>query len=276
MAGPTPYTCRSCSAALDDADDTASKGYVKCRFCGTLNDVAAARTVAPPSPTRPPASTASAPPRVQGARRTVRIAPRDPSLPAPKGFTVDCDATTLTLVKRWRTAAVGCLLVFALFWNGFIAAWVLGTGHVPGGLGLVFGLFSIPFVLVGLGLLYACAATLVNRTTITASASVLSVHVGPLPWRRTPDLDPSDLEQIYAQTKTSTTDSGTSTWGVVTARLRGGVRKPIAGSIRKLEDAQFVAETLAAFYGLDGATFPGGTPGGPPPGARWSDDGLSG
>lgn len=275
MPGPTPYTCTSCRAALDDADDTASQGFVRCRFCGEVNRVEAASSVPRRAPQRPPAPVSSARPAVFGARRTVRITPRDPSLPVPKGFTVDCDATTLTIVKRWRTAAVGCLLFFALLWNGFIAFWNFGVSHA-GGIAIVFHLFSIPFVLIGLALLYACAAVLVNKTTISASANVLSVRVGPLPWRGTPDLDPSDLEQIYAQTKTSTSDSGTSTWGVVTARLRGGVRRPIAGTVRKLEEAQFVAETLAAFYGLEAPGASDGDPEASSAGMRASDDGLPG
>ena len=253
MGGSTPYTCSSCKAALDDADDTASKGYVKCRFCGEVTQVApAAASGGRSGSSLGGAWDREAPPRSSGARRNIRIRPRDSTFPEPPGFTVTSDATTLTIVKRWRTALVGCLFLFALFWNAFLVFWNLGVSQA-GGIAIVFHLFSIPFVLVGLGLIYLCAATFVNRTTITASASVLSVRVGPLPWRGNLDVDPSDIEQLYVETKTRSSKNGTSSWSVVAVRMRGGVRRTLVGSVRTAADAAFVVETLEAFLGLPSA-----------------------
>jgi len=247
MAGATSYTCGSCGAALSDVDGTASKGYVKCRFCGEVTDVTAPPPATATRGAVPPPR--AAPPRAPGARRHIRVQPRDSTLPVPKGFEVDSDATTMRIVKRWRTAAVGCLVVFAVFWNAFLVLWNLGVSQA-GGIAIVFHLFSIPFVLVGLGLIYLCAATFVNRTTITASASVLSVRVGPLPWRGNLDVDPSEIEQLYVETKTRSSKNGTSSWSVVAVRMRGGVRRTLVGSVRTADDAAFVVETLEAFLGL--------------------------
>jgi hypothetical protein len=103
MPGPTPYTCTSCRAALDDADDTASQGFVKCRFCGEVNRVEAASSTPRRVPQRPPAPQLGGP--RCSARVAVRITARPRRSPCPKGFTVDCDATTLTIVRRWRAVA---------------------------------------------------------------------------------------------------------------------------------------------------------------------------
>ena len=96
-----------------------------------------------------------------------------------------------------------------------------------GGIAIVFHLFSIPFVLIGLGLIYLCAATFVNRTTITASANVLSVRVGPAPLARRPRRRPErHRADRTSQTKTRSSKNGTSTWSVVAvARCAGGVRR---------------------------------------------------
>jgi hypothetical protein len=96
---------------------------------------------------------------------------------------------TLTLSRAWRVrwafpaafATFGS--VFLAFWGGVVAAAGLGLIgghlHVQPAVAIVMGL-----VVLGLAsaLGYLAAALLLNRTTVSISATEISRHHGPIPW----------------------------------------------------------------------------------------------
>lgn len=120
-------------------------------------------------------------------------------------FTIEKSGEELAISWPWRSVA-GCFLVpFAIFWNGFVAFWMmgaLGTGEP------FFAMFGIPFVLVGLGLIYVTAAVFVNSSTVRVRDGILSVEHGPLPWRHPTPIPVDKVQQIYVHHKQVRTKNG--------------------------------------------------------------------
>lgn len=163
--------CPACGAEAEARDVAA--GMVLCRACGALSQV--------DTPGRPVARW-SGPERPAGAP-TAAVWPtqvRD-----------DGDA----LVQPWFSCASLLVIPFALVWNGItwtVVAAVLLAPDIP----LVFRLFPVFHVAVGLALAYAGAALLVNRTRVEVRGGRLSTTTGPLPWPtagRLRDARPLDL-----------------------------------------------------------------------------------
>jgi hypothetical protein len=151
---PAPVVCPACGAAAEARDVAA--GMVLCRACGALSEVGA--------PARPVAA---------------RAGGGEVGTPAawPSQVRDEGDA----LVQRWFSCASLFLIPFALFWNGItwtVMAAVLLAPEIP----LVFRLFPLVHVGVGLALAYAAAALMINRTRVEVRGGRLSTTTGPLPW----------------------------------------------------------------------------------------------
>ena len=69
-----------------------------------------------------------------------------------------------------RIALVG-LVPFALFWNGFLVFWTWGASRGS----VLFALFSIPFWLIGLGMIFAILYTLFGRSSIHINSLGIAV-----------------------------------------------------------------------------------------------------
>ncbi len=85
----------------------------------------------------------------------------------------------------------------ALAWNVFLLFWYSGVLAGGGMAGVPMALFGIPHVLVGLGLIYATAVGLLNRTRITLGPGKLQVTSGPVPAGGNGVHRRSDLVQLF-------------------------------------------------------------------------------
>src|SRR5262249_8143770 len=97
------------------------------------------------------------------------------------------------LWRRFINAACFCLL-----WNSFLVGWYWSALRTPETRIMWFAaLWCIPHVAVGLLLLYATLAGLLNRTVIKVTSEFLSVWHGPVPWFGNRSLRIDDLERLY-------------------------------------------------------------------------------
>jgi eukaryotic-like serine/threonine-protein kinase len=103
--------------------------------------------------------------------------PQTPDLPSAEDIPVEKpfgskltvtqkkDGTSILIPERGAVAGAAVMGGFAVFWLGFVAFWTAGTilMHAP----IIMPLFSIPFWVVGLGLVRKSIFSLIGKTGLT-------------------------------------------------------------------------------------------------------------
>jgi hypothetical protein len=197
--------CPNCNGPLEVPDD---RERFYCQFCG--------------SPVvRPEAA---------GGEEAGRDfpSPRDPGVRVaiPDKLQIQDFGDELTISYRWFHWSVLFLIPFCIAWNAFLVGWYALAGQMqgmPGAMRIVFLVFPIGHVAVGLGLIYAVLTMLFNRTTIRVRHGELGIRHGPIffPGNRTVSID--DLDQLYCRHETRRTSKGGSqTTHSLHARLKNG------------------------------------------------------
>jgi hypothetical protein len=172
----TTLTCRSCGAKVNI---DALAGHATCQYCGN-------EQILDPE-----------------ARPSFR-----PEVPQPKGVSMEIDSGNLHLVQRWFSFRYIPLAFFAVFWDGFLIFWysmALGS-HAP----LVFILFPILHLAVGIGITYSVLAGFFNRTILDVTPEFVSVRFQPLPWIGARKLPAAEIRQLYCKEKVIHSKNGTS------------------------------------------------------------------
>jgi hypothetical protein len=165
----------------------------------------------------------------------------------PKQFHLDNWGPELTITHRWYTHSVWLLLIFCIFWDGFLVMWystaasALASGQGSGMLWLMF-VFPLLHVAVGVGLTYFVISCFVNKTVIRAAAGELTVTHGPLPWGGSRHLLTSDLKQIFCVQQRRHQDHDCRYTYNVEALQRDGSRVTLLGSLPELDQARFIEQ----------------------------------
>jgi predicted RNA-binding Zn-ribbon protein involved in translation (DUF1610 family) len=169
--------CPSCDAPLEAPED---RSRFFCHFCGTPIE------------------------REQAPQVAIDAAPRTPlprAVPIPSKLHVEELGDELTIRWRWFSPAVFFLLPFCIAWNAFLVGWYsLAFGNdmdMPGAMRLVFLIFPLAHVAVGVGLAYAVLIMLLNSTTVNVQRGELLVRHGPIPSPGNATIPVDDIEQIY-------------------------------------------------------------------------------
>jgi hypothetical protein len=200
--------CPSCNAPLQAPDDVPR---FTCQFCGM--------SVVPAEARRAADAVAGDSPVTESAAK--------PAVPIPEKLQIDEFGDELTLSWRWFSPAVFFLLPFAIAWNAFLVGWYAMAGSMPdvmpAPMRIIFLVFPIAHVAVGLGLIYAVVTMLLNRTTLRIRHGQLQVTHGPIyyPGGRTLAVD--DIDQLYCGTAAGQSADGKA--GIkfaLHARLKSG------------------------------------------------------
>jgi hypothetical protein len=131
-------------------------------------------------------------------RTPVRRAGRE--VPRPPHFRVRDDARRLRICYRWVWSRFTQPALICLIWNGFLFGfwWAALRGAYHPMIWLALVIMSLHFV-VGLGLIYATLAGLLNRTAIEATSEAVTVRNGPLPWWGNARVLTSDLDRLTCE-----------------------------------------------------------------------------
>lgn len=222
--------CQACGAPLDPAKIDRQLGVIRCEYCRAVTDVA--RATAP----------AGAPPAAR------------PEVPLPQKFQVEHPGGAgLRVHWRWFSPAAIVLLFFCCAWDGFLVFWYTGAtaGHAP----LVFKIFPIAHVAIGLGLTYSCLCMFVNHTVVDASRGFLRVTNGPLPMRANRDLPAATLRQLFSKEKVRTTtdsdgDRRTTRTYELCAITREGRTVSLLTGLESAEQALWLEQHLEGLLGI--------------------------
>ncbi|MFK8104133.1 MAG: hypothetical protein AB8G15_16515 [Saprospiraceae bacterium] len=123
---------------------------------------------------------------------------RNELLIIPPGIEVLKLMNELEIMVKWRKSGKFFTLFFALFWNVFVFFFT-SIMIFSGEFGV--SLFMIPFIAVGIYLLYAGIGYLVNTTYITVDENQLSVEHKPVNFLIQKDkyFTPKEIKQLYVK-----------------------------------------------------------------------------
>ncbi|QQE10754.1 hypothetical protein JD969_14775 [Planctomycetota bacterium] len=104
------------------------------------------------------------------------------------------------ITRKWYSHAVFAMLVFVIFWDGFLVVWysmAFSDADSP----LMVKLFSIVLVAIGLSLTYAVICSFINKTVIRLDTQKLTVKHGPIPWFGNRKISALNIRQLYVKEK---------------------------------------------------------------------------
>ncbi len=168
-------------------------------------------------------------------------------VPLPEKMTLEQTPGGLVIKRRWFGWQYMFLLVFALFWDGFLFMWIGMTLAV----GLrSFALFSVLHVLVGIGISYTAIAGLMNTTTIHVGYDGVQVRHGPLPWRGNTQFAASDVRQIFCRERVVRRRRSTSVYYDVYAIRADGSDTKVVSSLPNAQQALFLEQEIERYLGI--------------------------
>lgn len=189
--------CPRCGFDIPADDINIRQLVAKCRSCSQVFSFASDFSAAP---VERPSEFANARPLGEDSERAPLVRPP---------FLQEEDfGGRLSFRFRWFSPSLIFLGFFCIAWDAFLIFWyfLAFQGSMPFAANLIMMLFPIAHVAVGVALTYYVIAGLVNRTTITADRSTLTVRHGPLPFGGNVTIPVSRLQQLFCRREGIGTD----------------------------------------------------------------------
>jgi len=232
--GVQTLKCPACGSFFRSEDLDTARGVLTCRYCRALTLFRA-----PPSAT--PGFVAR------------------PEVPLPQRVTLeDTLGGGIVIRRRWFQGSFVFLAVFCTIWFGFLAVWYTVT--LKSGAPILFSLFPVVHVVVGLFLGYFTLAGFLNTTTIAAGDEKLAVRHGPIPWRGVPELAASRITQLYCKERIHRGKNSSTTSYEVWAALDEGQPRKLVSRLSEPEQALFIEQRIEKALGLADRPMPAELP----------------
>lgn len=126
----------------------------------------------------------------------VAFRPRGP-VPLPANLQVEELGSSFRVRWRWFQWHLVFLVLFCVIWDGFLVVWYT-IGFLTGA-PILFLVFPLLHVAVGVGLTYFVVCGFLNSTTLEITGGNLAIRHGPLPWRGNLSRPVQDFRQFYCQ-----------------------------------------------------------------------------
>ncbi|NOY24771.1 MAG: hypothetical protein GXP62_02770 [Oligoflexia bacterium] len=233
MASTKPLICPNCGDAIAVDDVNVARLVAICRGCGSAVDLAKDVLHRPATVER------ETPPEELMAM-----------FKGPPGIEVQKGTEGLEIRRRWYHPSALALLLFSIFWDGFLVVWyaVAISGSLPGGPTAIMLLFPLIHVAAGVGITWTAVANLLNTTTITANDRQITVTHGPIPWSSPDPLPTARIDQLYLVSKRGN-KRGVSYQ--VHARMQDGSSIKLLGGIRDDVQARYIEKRIEAYLGIE-------------------------
>ena len=185
--------------------------------------------------------------------------------PIPQNMTMEDLGGVLTLTRRWFSPVHIITFIFSLFWNGFMVMWyslLSGFGEDPAmnPFILLFYIFPLLHVGVGVFLFYFSIAGFFNKTTFSVSWKAVEVHHGPLPWIGNLSLVPGDIQQIFTQERVTQNRNQTTTSYDLNVVLRDNKKITLVKGLATVDEGLFLEKTLEDRLGIKDTPVAGEVP----------------
>jgi hypothetical protein len=227
--------CPTCGTALSPDDLDIDRALATCRACNSVTGVD--QFGLQPVGTR-------APPATQRRKRQ--------EVPRPSHFSVKDDGSSLRIRFRWIWRRFTGAATMCLVWNCFVVGWYWAALRTPEKRMMWFALvWCLPHAAIGLLLVYATLAGLLNRTVIKATSECLTVRNGPVPWWGNRRLLVDQLERLVCQKDAAEAGHGWIYVYCVNALTKEGGKVDL---ITELDSAQalFVKQELERWLKIGG------------------------
>ncbi len=216
-------TCESCQSIIPAEDVDIHTLVARCRRCDAVFDCRE---------------------QIQdggGVRR-----PRK-ELALPAGLTFEEGIDGITIRRRWRSSGTWFLVLFTLFWDGFLVFWyfIALTQNGP----LMMKIFPVLHVAIGAFITYLTLANLLNTTTIRATYDALSVVHAPVKWPGSRVIDAADVKQLAVK-QSSVSKNDRSLWSVM-LDTASGKRLTLVGGLEDRDHAEYIEGAVEQFLELE-------------------------
>jgi hypothetical protein len=162
----------------------------------------------------------------------------------PPGIEVLHLMNELEIMVKWRKSAKTFTLSFALFWNTFIAFasfFVIMMGEIAA------LLFLVPFILVGVYLIYASIGYLLNTSFITVDDRRLSVEHKPINFliQKDKHFAPEEIKQLFVRKYSVGSTNGNPVYAyAVDLILKNKKNYTLVKGLHALEYAQYIEQEI--------------------------------
>jgi hypothetical protein len=148
----------------------------------------------------------------------------------------------LEISRRWFTPLAFGLLIFCIFWDGFLLFWYGAAFAMRGHLAMK--LFPLIHVAAGGFITYVTAATFLNTTRILIERGEVKVRHGPLPWPGNLTMRADEFDQLYCREKVNHSKNGTHLSYEVWAALRQGTHKKFIAAGLERDHAIYIEQEM--------------------------------
>ena len=173
--------------------------------------------------------------------------------PRPATLTVIDEGDIRVIRRRWFRPVYLFLLFFCIAWDSFLFFWYSMALFGPnmGGVDVLFMVFPIAHVAVGVGLTYFVIAGFLNKTYLGVTPEALFIRHRPVPWPGNRNLASADVKEVFVEkTITQHRHGRTVTqYYSVLAVTADGARVKLLGSL-ELAEAQFYTQQLNDWLNL--------------------------
>ena len=168
--------------------------------------------------------------------------------PRPATLQVEENSQELIFERKWFTPTHIFLIFFVLFWNGFLVFWYFMASQINGDAKLIFMLFPLIHVSVGIFIIYYTIAGFVNKTTIRADKMELSIRHAPMPWWGNKILEKSDIKQFYTKRVVNSSRNSTSIRFSLMAITKDDVIVKVLTDLTDVDEVKFMEQKIEAFW----------------------------
>ncbi len=112
-------------------------------------------------------------------------------------------------------------------------------------------IWSVPFIAIGLLLVYATLAGLLNRTVIKVTSEFLTVWHGPVPWWGNRRLRVDELDRLYCDKDTTSGKDRGSRFFSVNALTKGASKVDLVTDLDNPTEALFIKQELERWLKID-------------------------
>lgn len=176
----------------------------------------------------------------------------NPRLPIPEKFNVRDGLQSMEISYRWKSPMFYFLAFFAIFWNGFLVFWYTFAFSISmeGEMDLMFKLFPLIHVAVGLGLIYYTVCGFLNTTYIKVNHREIDISFAPLPFWGVRNMSTAEIEQLFVREKVRSSKNGKQITYQVDAILTTGKSKALISGLSDAQQAQYIERKIERFLDI--------------------------
>ncbi|HVW02406.1 MAG TPA: hypothetical protein VHB77_18775 [Planctomycetaceae bacterium] len=227
--------CGACGAPFKSEDLDLRRGVATCRYCHAVTQLQTAQVQTPAAP--------------------AAVQPSIPQfVPQPDSVHVDEWQNELVLTRRWFTPVLFFLAFFCVAWDSFLIFWYwMGLTNMGdmGPMRLIFLIFPICHVAVGVGLTYTTVAGFFNRTIIRVNRNELTIWHGPIPWAGNRTLSVESIRQLYTRVGVPSANQQNVQANFQVYVLLANGRSEKLLWLPDVQQAEFIRQKIENFIGLE-------------------------